>query len=70
MKLTTEAYDVNGQLLPSQEYTVVSSFACDFLESFPEPITLGLWVANSEDRTKVIPVYLTQTQVDKIRDPK
>lgn len=71
MKLTTEAYSIDGKLLPPQEYTVVSSFACDFsTDPFPEPIAFGFWIANPEDQTKVIPIYLTQTQLEKLRAPK
>lgn len=70
MKLTTEAYDVSGKLLPSKEYIVVSSFACDFLEPFPEPIAFGLWIANPKDQIKVVPIYLTQAQLEKLQDPK
>lgn len=70
MKITTEAYNISGKLLPSHEYIVVSSFECDFSEPFPEPIAFGFWVADPKDQTKVKVIYLTQIQLEKLRDSK
>jgi hypothetical protein len=58
MKMTIEAYDVEGTLLPKAEYEVVSSFT---VQSKEQPdLVLGLWV--QKEGNQVTPIYITEAQ--------
>lgn len=62
IRATFEASDALDNLLPRATYTVVSNFSCEFDDK-----VLGVWVkANTADPNQVIPLYLTQAQLEEI----
>jgi hypothetical protein len=70
------AYDVYGNLLPPATYNVVSSFTVTPLDPDSPPYVLGIWVKtddqipisveSGETSTRILPIYLTQPQVDEM----
>jgi hypothetical protein len=60
-----ECYDILGELQPKQKYTIESSFNCGAGD-----YVLGIWVKAKDDSkdTQVIPMYLTQEQLNQVVD--
>jgi hypothetical protein len=68
MQIKTEAYSALGQLLPSQEYDVVSTFKCCLgpEDGMPEGAVLGFWVKIGA--IQVEPIYLSQAQLAALQE--
>jgi hypothetical protein len=68
MRIKTEAYSAIGQLLPSQEYDVVSTFECHLSQEdgMPDGAVLGLWVKLGA--IQVEPIYLSQVQLTALQE--
>ena len=68
MRIKTEAYSALGQLLPSQEYDVVSTFECCLgpEDGMPEGAILGLWAKLGA--IQVEPIYLSQVQLAALQE--
>lgn len=60
MKATFECYDALGTLMPKEERDIVTSFNCE-----ADNYAVGVWVKG--EGTEVIPLYLTQAQVDELK---
>ena len=67
MKIKTEAYSALGQLLPSQEYDVASTFECCLgpEDGMSEGADLGLRVKLGAIRAETI--YLSQSQLNALQ---
>jgi len=63
LKASFEAYDALGNLLPKQEYEIVSSFPTG-------EYAIGIWVKNNNPNIQedIISLYLTQEQLDQAVD--
>ena len=60
MIATFESYTALDELVPAQEWDVVSNFECKV-----PPYVLGVWV--KLEGKKVQPLYLTQEQLNALR---